>query len=420
MHLSSVWRGVRKRMALSFLVAGMVLGAPFGATAETPEAGERGGVSSSYSLEPVVVTAEKRKTDVQKTPVAVTVFTAQDLEDNNDKTLREVLARVPNLVQVDQIGSNTMVGFRGAITSMGTETTPIVIYIDGVPVDSYSSLDASLLNIERIEVLRGAQSALYGKNAFAGVVNIISRKPDNTPTGKAFAGVGSEFSSELGATTSGPIFEDTLFYSLSASHDYRDGYMDGAESNHKRNIRLKGQLRLLPTDDSELNLHVGLKKYREGVMPVVSGESPSFETPSSDGDHRTKDTLSLALHGAWDFSATELRSITTYRKDSMDASHNTDPYLSVPGYYNEYEESSSEVTQEFRLQSPEDSESGFSWLVGLYGGYREFERTKWYTPALTMNFPHTDKLAEFAPFGQVVVPLFADGLNLTAGLRWLR
>lgn len=419
---------IRKPMCdsimLFLLAVGVALFVPSMTMAETPDSEEtasaKNSADSPYTLEPIVITAEKRETHLQQTPVAVTVFTAQDIEDGNYKTIHDVLAQVPNLMLVGHIGSSTRLSFRGALTSMGTETTPFVMYIDGVPVDSYSSLDASLVNIKRIEVLRGAQSTLYGKNAFAGVVNIISKKPDNTPTGKVFLDVGTEYSYGMGATISGPVVEDKLFFSLSGSHEYRDGYMDiedSSVSNNKRNVRLKGQLRFFPTDKSELNLHMQYRKYEEGPVPVIKGMSPTLESPANDGDHRNIDAFSMAAHGALDLLSMELQSITTFRHDQMTASLDTDTFLPV-GFFNEYEESSYKITQELRLQNQDDSNGDVSWIAGLYGGYRNFDRTKWYTPAIPINFPHKDELFEFAPFGQVVVPLFADGLKFTAGLRW--
>ncbi len=417
MQFSKVRQRMRGGLAFVFFVVGAALLVPPQAMADSPETeASRADAGSEYTLPPVVITAEKRQTEEQKTPVAVTVFTAQDLEDRNLKTVHDVLAQVPNLMQVDTIGGNTMAAFRGSVTSMGTETNPLVIYVDGVPVDSYSSMDASLLNIERIEVLRGAQSTLYGKNAFSGVVNIISKKPDNTHTGKVYIDGGSEWSMEGGVTTSGPIIEDKLFFSLSGSHDYRDGYMKGPNSNDERNTRVKGQFRLLPTNDSELNLHLAYTKYEEGPLPVVKGSDPSLHDWASDTDHRDKETFSAALHSAVDFSAAELKSVTTFRSDDMRASHDNSTYM--VGTYNEYDESSWEATQEFRVQSPADSDAGFSWLAGVYGGYRDLDRKKWFTPSTTINFPYTDKMTEFAPFGQVEVPLFVDALKLTTGLRW--
>lgn len=381
------------------------------------------GNQDKHELDTILVTADKRSTDLQKTPMGITVFTDQDLEDNNIRTVEDLLARVPNLVPTSDMQSGVRLSYRGAMTSVGTETSPFVMYIDGVPTDAFSALDASLLNIERVEVLRGAQSAMYGKNAFGGVINIISKTPGNTVTGTAFADAGTEYSYQLGGTVSGPVVDNTLFFSLSGSHEYRDGYLDFADdfdSNTQGKTRFKGQLRLVPADNSEITLHMGLTRLRDGAMAfLVPADDPSAtETNAYGSDFRDTDILNLALHGSADFAGAALDSITTFRKDEMEASVDTGPVFFPGGsIYSTYGESSEEITQELRLQSPEEKD-GMSWLVGVYGGYRDFDRDQFGIPAWNSNSPFKLETLDFAPFGQVVMPLFVDDMKLTAGLRW--
>lgn len=382
---------------------------------------------TTYELPAVVVTADKRPTELQKTPMAITVFTAQDIEDNNIRTVRDALARVPNLVEVSDLGGNTKISFRGALTSTATETSPMVMYVDGVPVDSFAYLDANLMDIERIEVLRGAQSTIYGKNAFSGVVNIISKKPDNDFRAKITSYAGTEYSYGLGATLSGPIVEDRLFFSLSAGHDYRDGYMrhpNSDESNRERNERVKGQLRLLPTDDSEINFYVDYTAKRKGFVPYVIGSSATMKSPAYDDDYRNDDILNMALHGAFDFDKAALKSITTFRRDTMNAILNTTPIM-APIYgagiagNSGYDNMGQEFTQELRLQSPEDQKNGINWLVGIYGGYKDFQRKELSlkSPLMETDYPYREFTKDLAPFAQIEVPI-TESLKITAGLRW--
>lgn len=413
-----MWR----RVAVGVLC--VLLGLPIVSVAAEQPSESEGSSEQAYKLPSVVVTADKRVSDLQKIPASVTVFSQQDLEDRNIKTVREVLARVPNLAPTSDLQGGVRMSYRGAMTSVGTETSPFVMYVDGVPVDAFSALDASLLNIERVEVLRGAQSALYGKNAFAGVINIISKKPDDNFTGVAFVDGGTEYSYQFGSTVSGPVVKDRLFFSLSAGYENRDGYLDfegSNESNTKNNKRLKGQLRFLATDDSEINLHVGYTELRDGpaAFLIPADDPASSDTKAKTSDFRDTDIFSAALHGAVDFADVELKSITTYRYDKMKASVDTGPVF-APGLsiYSTYKESSYEVTQELRLQSPEVKAGDIDWLVGVYGGYRDFDRTEFAIPAMKSNSPFKLETFDFAPFGQAVVPLFVDELKLTAGLRW--
>lgn len=401
------------------------LNMPILANAEnTPSEAPEPQAEGKFKLPTVVVTAEKRATNIQRTPMAITVFTAQDLEDNNIKTIQEALSRVLNLTQVEDIGGNTKINFRGALASTATETSPLVMYIDGVPVDSYAYLDANLLNVERIEVLRGAQSAIYGKNAFAGVINIISKQPDNTFQGKVFVDGGTELSGDVGGIASGPIIEDKLMYSFSTRYDYREGYMDhpnSSDSNKDRNLRLKGQLRLLPTTNSEVNFHIDYTANRKGFIPYALGDTSSMTSPAADSDYRDEDVANMALHGKVDFSDMTFKSITTFRKDDMKSALDTKPiYGPIFGGESNYHDVSKEVTQEFRLQNSQETEDGIDWLIGLYGGYRDFDRKEFNLVRNSVentDYPYNEETQEFAPFAQVVVPLI-DGLSVTAGFRW--
>lgn len=396
--------------------------------ADTPPGNDNGQDEESLELQTVVVTAEKRSTELQKTPIAITVLTEQDLEDNNIKTIRDVLKLVPSSLQVDDFSGNTKISFRGALASSATETNPLVMYIDGVPVDSFAFLDANLLNIEQIEILRGAQGAIYGKNAFAGVVNITSKQPGNNPESKVFAQAGSETSYGFGATVSGPVVTDRLFFSFTSSYDDRDGFMEhpnSSESNFERTGRVKGQLRFLPNVTSEISLYMDYTEKRKGFIPYTLGDSPSLESPASDTDFRDDDITNVALHGSFDFGEITLKSITSYRKDIMQSSLDTDPiftplYGAGFGGLSFYHDESVEQTQELRLQNSEATQKNVNWLLGLYGGNRDFDRKLFNLVKNSVeetDYPYQEETRELAAFTQVEVPL-TDDFEVTAGLRW--
>lgn len=135
--------------------------------------------SRELVLEPVLVTTEKTESDLQQVPQSVTAFTAERIEDAGIASFRDFARRTPNL-QVANWGirGNSYVFIRG-VGAVNNE--PAVSFsVDDVAVGDSRVFDSGLYDIERIEVLRGPQGTLYGRNSLAGAINIVTRKPDNT------------------------------------------------------------------------------------------------------------------------------------------------------------------------------------------------------------------------------------------------
>jgi iron complex outermembrane receptor protein len=161
------------------------------------------------TLETMTVTAQKQEENVQDVPVGVTVFDDQAIEDIKLESVTELADFVPNLMNFEfgraMDGQPTM---RGVSASTSSESsTSVGIYVDGV----LSGFTAGIFDIEHIEVLRGPQGTLYGKNTEAGAINIITRQPDNTFRGKVSTELGEDNKYKGGVNLSGPLQEDKLF-----------------------------------------------------------------------------------------------------------------------------------------------------------------------------------------------------------------
>ena len=399
-----------------------------------PDKGPDGGSGDIYRLPAVTVTADKRLTEVQKTPIALTVMTEQTLSDRNIRTMHDVLNQVPNLQVSSWMSGINWATFRGAMSIAATGASPLVMYVDGVPVDTFYNLDATLLDVERIEILRGPQSAIYGKNALGGVINIISKKPDNTWRGKIFGHAESYDGWGGGATISGPVKEDTLYFSLAASHDYKGGWMDSvntAGGNKEREERVKGQLRFTPTERAEFALHMDYTAIRDGYYPYTLGNHYSERSLAGPHDRDQSDFLNTALTAKLDFDAATFESITTLRREDCKSRLYGEEWMAKMGVFgvgmNGENRKKTEATQEFRLRSP-DGATGFSWLLGTYASYSDYQ---WYdgfqeyhyymVPGVAedsrMEQSFRQYTTEFAPFAQVVLPV-TDAFKVTAGLRW--
>lgn len=410
-----------------------------------PAAAEEGtGSDDVYQLPTVTVTADKRETDVQKTPSSITVMNRTKLEDASIDTIEKVLQRVPNLNFSPGFGGVNYMSLRGMTTSAGTSTSPIVMYIDGVPVDTFFNLDAPLMDVERVEALRGPQSAIYGKNAMGGVINIISRKPTNEWHGTLQAEYGSFNTQRYGAAISGPLIEDKLYLALSGSHYSSTGYMnhdDVWHGNIERTERFKGQLRFTPTEDIDISFHLNYTARRDGFSSLIWGDEPTLDSSANKDDYLHSDIWNMALHMAFSFDAATFESITTYRTENLDYGIDMQaayaaqaPTMTIDYADTGRSNTRKEFTQEFRLRSPDSKKDGVQWLLGVFGGYTDMNIREVYSDIpgsqsmLPMGFdyilpfrmwtdqPSREYTEDYAAFGEITIPLL-DKLKVTLGLR---
>ena len=370
-----------------------------------PATAEEGTASDDvYQLPTVTVTAEKRETDVQKTPTSITVMNRTKLEDASIDTIEKVLQRVPNLNFSPGFGGVNYMSLRGMTTSAGTSTSPIIMYIDGVPVDTFFNLDAPLMDVERVEVLRGPQSAIYGKNAMGGVINIISRKPTNE-------------------------WHGTLQAEYDMNHD------DVWHGNIERTERFKGQLRFTPTEDIDISFHLNYTARRDGFSSLIWGDDdPTLDSSANKDDYLHSDIWNMALHMAFSFDAATFESITTYRTENLDYGIDMQaayaaayPIMSIDYADTGRSNTRKEFTQEFRLRSPDSKKDGVQWLLGVFGGYTDMNILESYSDVASSmsgysqrimwtDQPSREYTEDYAAFGEITVPLF-EKLKVTLGLR---
>ncbi len=377
------------------------------------------------TLPSVTVTAEKRETDVQQTPSAITVMTGQALQDAAVFTIDEVMERIPNLEAGTLMGSMQFMTYRGVPSAGGTNTNPLVMYIDGVPADTFFNFDANLADIERIEVLRGGQSAIYGKNTLGGIINVITKKPDNEWAGKVSSRVETWDGYALDASVSGPLVEDRLAFSLSVDHDLQGGFMDNRYSHDRdstSNDRVKSTFRLTPSDDVDLAFIIDYGVSETDMNPYSLGKSVSMTSEADEDDFLDTEILNLGLTGKFRFTPFIFETVTTGRFDWEE--YVSDMGNMVPGLGDGTRKTQRrEATQEFRLRSPE-GEDGLTWITGLYASYVDLDICKMsqkYQPMgpiqLGLDQPYREYAKELAPFAQVDIPLGASW-TVTTGLRW--
>ena len=206
-------------------------------------------------LEEITVTATKRESTLQEVPVAVSVTDAQTIQQAQVLDILDLQTLVPSLrvTQLQSSGNTNFVirGFGNGANNVGIEPS-VGVFIDGVYRSRSAAAISDLTNIERVEVLRGPQSTLFGKNASAGVISVITALPDEELSGSLEAYAGNYGLVGLKGNVSMPI-SDIAGFGLSVGSNQRDGYFDnlvnGTEINERDRWNVRAQLSITPQDN---------------------------------------------------------------------------------------------------------------------------------------------------------------------------
>ncbi len=347
--------------------------------------------SDSLMLEEVIVSARKRDESLQDVPLAVTAFTAADIEDAGIDNAEDVALYTPGFTFAKLLGqgSSTPV-IRGMSTTIGEPN--VGFFVDGVYQSSRSIMDAMLNgNIARVEVAKGPQNALYGRNTFAGAINFVTREPTEETTGLLQATVGNGGHKAIRANLSGPLLASSAFYQVGALHAKTDGFftneLTGADLDTLESTIFTGALLLYPNDHSKIVARVGYDRTRDGdyaqrflvnnlslrnplpaplppALQGYEGEFPSFEdgfavTPG----HNHHDNLTLSVTAQLDLNRFSITSISGYNDLDIDIATDND-YEARSIRYLTRESDQQEFSQELRISS--DADSAYRWVVGAY------------------------------------------------------
>jgi iron complex outermembrane recepter protein len=262
--------GGTRRCALSLAVAFALAGAQATAAEPAPQEPPR----EDETLETITVVARQRSESAQDVPIAITAFTEQQILRAGIEKPADFVQMTPNvaLVQAQNSGTSFMT-IRG-ITQVRNGEAPVATVVDGVQQVSPNQFNDGLFDIESIEVLKGPQGALYGRNAIGGAINIITRTPGDSFSGAARLGLGDGGRVSAGFNLSGPVGESgKLRYLLAGSGLDFDGQIDNTyldvpvdgEQNRQFRARLVADL----TDTLSLDLQASTSRSRGGALNYV-------------------------------------------------------------------------------------------------------------------------------------------------------
>jgi iron complex outermembrane receptor protein len=391
----------------------------------------------------------------QSQPVAVTNLLKDDLERGRIRNITRIADQVPNM-QYGQSGNEARIAIRGTRTNRtGSEAEQVVaIYEDGVSVPTTTQALEPYVDISKIEVLRGPQGVMYGRNAFGGAINIISNEPDPSGWDAAFEGeYGYADGTRFDAMLNVPILE-TLSTRIAARYDLHSGYVgnyvldgDADDLQDRKQQYVRWMTKWQPTD--RFNLMVSLISYDQNqtgsgmwgyqqIGAYVDGQYQAghqFAPPGARADINgwnvgrnfaslaDQENLSGTLKLNWDvgfanlswfFNKSTLENMQVFDSDYSDGG---DPYNSDFNGWNSFNDT---YSSELRLAS--NSDGRFDWVAGVYWldmqsnwGWLETENGEFSQPEwdYTGNYK-TDSTAFFASAGFDIT----DSLHASAGLRW--
>lgn len=440
-----------------------------GLTATEARAQRPAAAEDDFGLEEIVVTARKREENLQRTPISITAFTGQSLDERQITDVSQIGDATPNLIfdagaPISGTSSAASVYIRGIGQIDFTLTTEpgVGVYVDGVYLSQSVGGVIHLLDVERIEVLRGPQGTLFGRNTIGGAINITSKLPDENFSGELFVTSGKFGRADTRLNVNIPL-SDNLFAKVSAVTFNRNGFVDTPN--------LKGRLgdddlqsgrvavRWLPSDSFEVNITADYTRERENGAPIVLvGEFTGLPFPpaplppsfgqlhnilvgigalpgqaffgpgdvtdingplinTSNIDLSSKSNIwGVSATLDWDLGLVNIRSISSFRNMTARTGRDQDATPLVIGQQIDTF-NVDQFSEEVQL-SGLGFDGRLDWILGFYNFLEDGVNIDdvEFTPVRIISGANIDNRST-ALFGQFTYDVL-DDLSVTAGLRW--
>jgi iron complex outermembrane recepter protein len=433
----------------------------------------------AVTLEEIVVTAQKRSQNVQDVPIAITALSGEALKNQHVSDVMDLNQIAPGLqVKADDNAANPKIFIRGVgLNDFNPNTASAVgIYADGVYIGSPLAQMGQFFDIDRLEILRGPQGTLYGRNTTGGTINIVTRKPTQNFEADASVEYGRFNALNFEGAVGGALVKDVLAGRIAATYQTDDGFtnnrLTGHDLNDANRYAVRGSLDFTPSDafDALVQLRYGKSDggsfigYNRSLLPATEEATgpdglcaPGFYTSgqctdiagygntSSNryaGDYHLEGKDEVVTKGAsailtWKFDGASLISVSAFDKADRDDHEDTDvgPNDVITA---RYRASQKVFSEELRLQSAAEKDQT-NWVAGLYYANDKLETDSYYdvlrvfrpffvapdnpdgfSPENSVGifgWPYTQKTESWAAFGQVDYPFTSNWIG-TLGLRY--
>ncbi len=392
-------------------------------------------------LDAVVVTAQKTEEDVQKVPFSMSAIPSRQVLEYRIWNSKDITAIAPNVYSANPGDNRNVTSIRG-ITSTSYDPS-VATYVDGVNQFGLDTYIAQLTDIERIEVLRGPQGTLYGRNAMGGVINIITKQPTNHTSGFGEINMGNYGQQRYSAGVRVPLVANKLFLGVSGMYDRTDGFYTNAlyDSHFDKKHSVMGNyyLKYIASPTWAFTLNVKHNENRNnGAFPLASSIDDAFENPFEVSQNAVStmvdNTFNTSFNASYVGSRFNFTSQSTYQSNyrqyqtPLDGDFSPADIVTIINNYGKDWNKVKVFTQEFKFSSPTHSLSPFQWTAGTYLFYQDnpvkqathfgedaaFFGAEPFTSILTTS---TGKSSGVAFFGQVTFNI-TDRFSLISGLRY--
>ncbi len=337
--------------------------------------------SEIYEMEPIVVTAQKTKEDIKKVPISLSVIDKETVENTFASQVKDIDALAPGIKirqQGNFINRLTIRGIGAYSRNIGFDTRAGV-YLDGVYLGQSPALNMDLYDLDRIEVLRGPQGTLYGKNTVAGAVNLITTSPHDKFESQVLLSTGNEEYRHAQLMLNTPVVQDKHFARFTINHFDRQGHyknlVTGDDLENENSTSFRTQFRSFLSDRAEFNFSVdGLFSDKDIILgdPLTDtfAMGPDTQAPDEfDVSFNLESPVDRRMYGAsgtldYEFENNFiLTTITAFRHTKIDLKGDLD-HSSIDYVGERFIDEYGQFSQEVRINSSRKQQ--VTYIAGLY------------------------------------------------------
>jgi iron complex outermembrane receptor protein len=419
--------------AFSAALSVFISGSSFADTSQEP----------TLELDDIIITGTKEgEVNLQEVPAAITVFDQQKIKDSVIRDIGDLRLQTPGM-NMTRNGQATRLYLRGIGTNLdfiGSDPS-VTVHVDGVYQSRTTTVLDDFLDVERVEVLRGPQGTLYGRNSTGGTINVITRLPDAEPYAKVSAELGSYSLYDFGAAVSGGLGSDYVIGSLAIAKTEHDPYVKNTNPNgidgllDDNSLSTRGSLQflfgnkgklILRGDYSEIDRATGA--YKPTLLDTdgsTDALAPQVDLPEDDWEMNISSNNPFFQSEYWGGSAElsfkitpkfEVVSLTAYRDLDFQTQEDTDG-SNIELLFTQLEETQDQVSEELRFHYKDDRMSLVTGFYYLQEEQATDTRVNYLLWGPSVTFDASNETTAYAVFSQGTYAV-SNQLNVTLGLRY--
>jgi len=398
---------------------------------------------AGVQLDAVWVNAQKTEELLQRVPLSITAISSRQVQQYRLWNNNELTAIVPNLYSSNSGDDRNVTGIRGVVTT--SYDPAVATYVDGVNQFSLDTYIGNLFDVERVEIVRGPQGTLYGRNAMGGVINVITKEPSNRTTGSVELNFGNHKQSRTSFAIRLPIVKNKLFLGVAGLYDDRDGFYTNVYNNtsfdKQHSYTGNYYLKFIASSKWAVTLNAKHRQNRNnGAFTLVNGVSDALNDPFKLNQNATAKMIDNIFNGSltikyagssFNFSSqTAYQSNHRYYDKPLDGDFSPIDGVTIINDYGDEWNNVKVWTQEFKFSSPATSTySRWKWTVGSYLFHQDNpvkQNTHFGNDAMLLGAPdinfgliNTTKAENsgIAFFGQLTFAV-NDKIDIIGGLRY--